>query len=201
MARYSEGFDYLQLVDIIKVLHNIRGKTLSYNWSDGTALDFLQSGIGGYRRSYSFNVKEDTTYTTKHTSFQLNNCTFTDTGVVFGNNCKLDVCFDAAWYLNTIDKHKNKVSLNNVSTARTYVMYDEHTNAIEMSDNHFKEEYLFQLMTRYDIPYYEDMLLFNQIRTEMMRHDFHMSFLLDYSSEEDLKMFLDKVQEFLNDQN
>lgn len=199
MANDSEGFNYLQLLDIVSVLHDIRGQQLSYSWNDGIAKDFFSKGE--FFNSYSFNVSEDNTYTSKHTTFKLSHCSYTDSGVSFTEDCKLDVCFDTAWFLNSIDKHRNKICINNVLGAETMVRYTDNLDSLVLTDSHFVEDYLFQLMTQYDIMYFEDLLVMKEIRDLMKGHTFHMSFCLTYNTEEHLSTFLNKVQGFLNDQN
>lgn len=200
MAKCTDGFNFVQLLEIVKVLPKIRGKSLSYHWSDNAAHDYFTDKTDTFYRSLSFRISEENTYTARHTRFKLSCCYFTSTGVAFSDNCTLDVCFDVAWFMSGINQHKNKIVLNNIESEVMQIGVDDNDNYINLKDEEFTEEWLFQLMTRYDIPPYEDMLVLKEMRECMMQHDYPFSFSLKYNNEEDLNIFLDKIYNFLLEQ-
>lgn len=191
---------YCQLLKIINIMTKVRGKSLSYQWNDGEARNYFHTGTNTSYRSLSFNVSEVETYLTVHLRFQLSCCTFNSTGVAFGESCVLDVCFDVAWFMSTIDHHNNKIVLNNIKNDDIQITVDNKYKCIKLRDNQLTEEWLFQLMTLYDIPSYEDMMVLKEIRENMMQHEFPFSFSLSYNNTEDLDFFLDKVYNFLLEQ-
>lgn len=197
---HTKNFPYFQLLEIVKVLTRIRGKSVSHHWNDGEARNYFHGGSNTTYRSLTFSINETSTYTAKHTRFKLSCCTIHDTGVAFSENCTLDVCFDVAWFMSGINHHKNKIVLNNIESDVMQIGIDCDDNCINLKDEHFTEEWLFQLMTRYDIPHYEDMLVLKEMRQHMMQYDYPFSFSLTYNNEEDLELFLDKTYNFLLEQ-
>ena len=191
---------YLDLLKIMNIMTKVRGTSPSYQWNDGEARNYFYSKTNTSYRSLTFSVSEETTYTAKHIRFKLSCCTFNSTGVSFGESCVLDVCFDVAWFMNGIDHHNKKIVLNNIQNDVIQICVDDKYQCINLKDDKFTEEWLFQLMTRYDIPHYEDMLVLKDIRTNMMQYSFPFSFSLTYNNEEDLNMFFDKVYNFLLEQ-
>lgn len=191
-----------RLSEIIKIITRIRNKTLSYHWSDGAARDYFNDKADSFYRSLSFRVSEEDTYNSKHkyTRFKLSCCSFYDTGVIFSDNCTLDICFDVTWFLSGINQHNKTIVLNNIKDDIIQVGVDSSRNCINLKDEDFTEEWLFQLMTRYDIPHYEDMLVLKDIRLDMMQYSYPISFALSYNNEDDLEVFLEKTYNFLLEQ-
>ncbi|AFC21502.1 hypothetical protein GAP32_054 [Cronobacter phage vB_CsaM_GAP32] len=181
------------------MLHKIRGKRLSYNWSDGAARDYFHKKCDTFYESLSFNVDETITYNTPHTRFKLTNCYISSTGVAFGESCVMDVCFDTAWFLNGIDKHSKRIVLNNIEQDEMQLVVDEQKNCIILKEVQLTEEWLFQLMTLYDIPSYSDILIFKEIREHMMQYSYPMSFSVSYNNVNHLDLFFEKIHGYLEE--
>lgn len=189
---------YFQLLEIVKVLTKIRGKTYSYTTNDFEFRNsFDQSNI-----LKEFSVNNETYNSIDSTIFKLYCTSIYDNGLIFGSQCcSMNVCFESAWFLNFINHHEQTITLNNMKNAIINIAVDKDYNCIKIKDENITEEWIFQLMTLHDIPSYENFLLLNEIRKSMMQYNYPFSFSLAYNSEENLKIFLDKIQEFLNAQN
>ncbi|AQW88573.1 hypothetical protein pEaSNUABM50_00046 [Erwinia phage pEa_SNUABM_50] len=193
--------EYKILTDIASELYKIRNKTIEYSVSDGIA-----ASLWPERKpftSYTFKVSGPLeTYTSKYYKFVLSSMHHSENAVAFAELCTLEVCFDTAWYINSIDHHRGRISLNNVNMDVLSICHDSTDNSamIVLRDEVITEEWLFQLMTKFDIPFYEDVLVLNSIRTDLFKFPYNVSFCIRYSKEH-LQNFLFKIKDFLHDQS
>lgn len=158
-----------------------------------TKYDILSNGY----TKYSFSVKKtiDTTRTSTVINFVLSSSVLGPFFAECNSLCKLSVAFDTAWYLNNISNFANRISINNLPNASAITITTEN-NLITLLPEQITEEWMFQLLTLHDIPYYEDMVEYVNIHETMSNMPFVMSINLTYN-EQYWDTFLENIKGYL----
>lgn len=147
--------------------------------------------------SFSVNRPEYRLHNEKQVDFVLSKSTFTPVLAAVQTLCIFSVVFGTEWYYNGISKCYNQLSLNNIPDNSKYYMKSG-TKMIGISPEQITEEWMFQLLSLHDIPYYEEMVEYDNIRTTMKSLPFKISFHLSYQ-EQYCSMFLEQIKGYLDD--
>lgn len=193
--------EYIILKDISSELYKIRNKNIEHSVSDGLAgSSFPNKSF----TSYNFRLKtyKSIFFDNYYYRFILSSVNDTENGISFSEPCSLVVWFDNKMYDNTIDPHRGFISLNNHTDADVLLSInpEDITEKISIVNETITEEWLFQLMTKYDMPCYEDISVLNSIRSDMFKFPYSINFCLRYSKEDLLHNFLINIKDFLHDQ-
>ena len=185
------------LHEIVKELPKLRDKPLVLKTSD-TNIDFDYIRTG-YHIQHSFSVKEsdNPAHHQKQINFVLSRSSIGDVAASVQTLCSLSVVYDVAWYFNNISKHSNQISLNNIPESNTYFM-STGSNIVAILPDQITEEWLFQLLTLHDIPYYEEMVEYDSIHKTIRQIPFKMSINLNYQ-EQYWSIFLEQVKRYLDE--
>jgi hypothetical protein len=147
--------------------------------------------------TYTFSVKQtkDTTRTSTVISFVLSGITLGPEVYEHRTLCSFNVAFDTAWYVNNISNVANRISINNLPNSSAYTITTKN-NLITLLPEQITEEWMFQLLTLHDIPYYEDMVEYVNIHETMNKMPFVMSINLNYK-EQYWDIFLENIKGYL----
>lgn len=183
------------LHEVVKRLHLLKDVTHSFKDSDVES-DYICTG---YQVQHSFSVKEsdNPAHQNKQINFVLSRSMINNMAASVQNLCSLSVVFDTAWYFNSISKIDNKCSLNNIPESNAYFVTSEES-VLAIQPHQITEEWMFQLLTLHDIPFFEDMVEYNEIRNTINALPFKMSFSFNYD-ERYVITFLDTIQGYLDD--
>lgn len=185
------------LHEIVKELPKLRDKPFVLKTSDtNVEFDYISTD---YEVQYSFSVKEsdNPAHHQKQINFVLSKSTITHLAASVQTVCSFSVVFDVAWYFNAIAKCYQQFSLNNIPESGAYFM-NSGTQMVAILPEQITEEWMFQLLSLHDIPYYEEMVEYDAIHNTIASLPFKMSFNLAYH-EQYCSTFLEQIKRYLDE--
>lgn len=186
-----------ELHEIVKELPKLRDNPFILKTSDtNIEHDYISTG---YQIQHSFSVKEsdNPAHHKKQINFTLSRSSICHVAASVQTLCSLSVVYDVAWYFNNISKNSNQISLNNIPESNTYFM-STGSNIVAILPEQISEEWMFQLLTLHDIPYYEEMTEYDAIHKTIRALPFKMSINFNYQ-EQYWSTFLEQIKRYLDD--
>lgn len=185
------------LHEIVKELPKLRNKPFVIKTSD-TNIDHDYVSTG-YQIQHSFSVKEsdNPAHHQKQINFTLSRSSICHVAASVQTLCSLSVVYDVAWFFNNISKIHHQISMNNIPESNAYFM-STGGNVVAILPEQITEEWMFQLLTLHDIPYFEDMAEYDAIHNTIRELPFKMSFNFTYN-EQYWSTFLEQIKRYLDE--
>lgn len=185
------------LHEIVKDLPKLRDKPFVLKTRDTNVPCGVNSSEYSIQYSFSVSESDHPSHHKKQINFTFSRSTISCLAASVQTLCSLSVVYDVAWFFNSISKVHNQISMNNIPESHAYFM-STGGDVVAILPEQITEEWLFQLLTLHDIPFYEDMAEYDAIHKTIRALPFKMSINFNYQ-EQYWSTFLEQIKGYLDE--